>query len=66
MTHETTLDDFEPENSSDESRSLALEEQLLKPISLSVGLRLIPGRDDPLSLQNRGTERYLFRDDHDR
>jgi hypothetical protein len=50
MTGEATLDDFEPENSSDESRSLALEEQLLKPISPSVGLRLIPGRDDPLSL----------------
>ena len=66
MTHEATLDDFEAENTSDESRPLALEERLLTPISPSVGLRLIPGRGDPLYLQNRGTERYLFRDEHDR
>jgi len=43
-----------------------LEERLLTPISPSVGLRLIPGRGDPLYLQNRGTERYLFRDEHNR
>ncbi|WP_256736999.1 hypothetical protein [Haloferax volcanii] len=45
---------------------LTLEERLLSPISPSVGLRLIPGQGDPLYLQNRGTERYLFRDDHGR
>jgi uncharacterized C2H2 Zn-finger protein len=66
MTGKATLDDFEVEKPSDESRSLTLEERLLTPISPSVGLRLIPGRGDPLSLQNRGAERYLFRDDHDR
>ena len=66
MTGKATLDDFETENTTDGPRSLALEERLLTPISPSVGLRLIPGRGDPLSLQNRGTERYLFRDDHDR
>ena len=66
MTDEATLDDFKPENSAGESRSLTLEERLLTPISPSVGLRLIPGRGNPVSLQNRGTERYLFRDEHDR
>ena len=66
MTGEATLDDFETENSAGESRSLTLEERLLTPISPSIGLRVIPGREDPLYLQNRGTERYLFRDDHDR
>ena len=66
MTGKATLGDFEVEKPSDESRSLTLKERLLTPISPSVGLRLIPGRGDPLSLQNRGTERYLFRDDHDR
>ena len=35
-------------------------------MSPSIGLRVIPGRGDPLYLQNRGTERYLFRDGHDR
>jgi hypothetical protein len=66
MTGEATLDDFETETSSGESRSLSLEERLLTPISPSIGLRVIPGHGDPLYLQNRGTERYLFRDDHDR
>lgn len=66
MTSEVTLDEFEKETLSGESSSLALEDHLLSPISPSVGLRLIPGRGDPLYLQNRGTERYLFRDEHDR
>ena len=66
MTGEATLDDFEAEKPAGESHSLTLEERLLTPISPSVGLRLIPGRGDSLYLQNRGTERYLFRDDHDR
>jgi len=66
MTSEATLDDFESKNSPGESHSLTLEERLLKPICPSVGLRLIPGRGDPRYLQNRGTERYLFRDEHDR
>ena len=66
MTVEVTLDEFEAETSSGESSSIALEDRLLSPISPSVGLRLIPGRGDPLYLQNRGTERYLFRDEHDR
>ena len=66
MTSEATLDEFEAETSSGESRSLTLEERLLTPISPSVGLRVIPGRSDPLYLQNRETERYLFRDDYDR
>jgi len=66
MTVEVTLDEFEDETSSSGSNSVALEERLLSPISPSVGLRLIPGGGDPLYLQNRGTERYLFRDEHDR
>ena len=41
-------------------------DQLLKPVSPSLGLQLVPGRGDPIYLQNRGTERYLFRDDHER
>ncbi len=56
MTDEATLDYFEGENSAGESRSLTLEERLLAPISPSIGLRVIPGREDPLYLQNRGTE----------
>ena len=66
MTGEATLDEFEAETSSGESRSPSLEDRLLSPISPSVGLRLIPGRGDPFYLQNRGTERYLFCDEHDR
>ena len=66
MTGEATLDEFETETSSGESPSLTLEERLLTPISPSIGLRVIPGRGDPLYLQNRGTEQYLFRDAHDR
>ncbi|MBX0325050.1 hypothetical protein EGH21_18640 [Halomicroarcula sp. F13] len=66
MTSEATLGEFKVEESSGESRSPSLEERLLTPISPSVGLRLIPGRGDSLYLQNRGTERYLFRDEHDR
>jgi len=66
MTGEATLDDFKTENSTGEDRSLTLEERLLTPISQSIGLRVIPGRSDPLYLQNRGTERYLFLDDHNR
>lgn len=66
MTDEVTLDEFEAETSSRKSHSLALDERLLTPISPFVGLRLLPGRGDPLYLQNRGTERYLFRDEHDR
>lgn len=52
MTHEATLDDFVSRNSSGESRSSVLEERLLNPILPIVGLRLIPGRGDPLYLQN--------------
>ena len=66
MTHEATLNDFEPEKPLDETCSLALEDRLLTPISPTVGLRLIPGRGDQFYLQNHGTERYLFRDEHDR
>ena len=66
MTGEATLDDFKTEKPSDESRSLTLEERLITPISPSVGLQVMPGRGDPLTLQNRGTERYLFRDAYDR
>jgi len=65
MTQKATLEHFATNTSSD-SHSLTLEERLLTPISPSVGLRLIPGQGDPLYLQNRGTERYLFRDDHGR
>ena len=57
MTGKATLDDFEAEPSSEESSSFILEERLLTPISPSVGLRVIPGRGDPLYLQNRGRER---------
>lgn len=66
MTGEATLDDFEAEKSCGESSSITLEERILAPISPSTGLQVIPGRGDPLYLQNRGRERYLFRDDHDR
>jgi hypothetical protein len=66
MTSEATLDEFEAETSSGESRSLTLEERLLTPISPSIGLRVLPGRGDPLSLQNRATARCLFRDEHGR
>ena len=66
MTGKATLGDFKIENPSDESCSLTLEERLLTPISPSIGLRVIPGRGDPLCLQNRGPERYLFRDEHGR
>ncbi|GAB7120991.1 hypothetical protein [Natrinema pallidum] len=66
MTQNATLDDFVTGRSSRESGLLALEERLLNAISSTVGLRLIPGRGDPFYLQNRGTERYLFRDEYDR
>jgi uncharacterized C2H2 Zn-finger protein len=66
MTGEATLDDFKTENSTGEDRSLTLEDRLLSPISPSIGLRVIPSRGDPFYLQNRGTERYLFCDEHDR
>lgn len=62
MTRDATLDDFATGRSSGASRLMALEERLLIPSSSSVGLRLIPSRGDPLYLQNRGTEQYLFRD----
>ncbi|WP_396614063.1 hypothetical protein ACH9L7_19945 (plasmid) [Haloferax sp. S1W] len=65
MTQKATLDHF-AKSATEESSMLTLEERLLTPISPSVGLRLVPGRGNPLYLQNRGTERYLFRDEHDR
>lgn len=68
MTTNASLDEFVAGADSD-SRSdddLSVVNRLLKPISRSLGLRLIPGRGDPMYLQNRGTERYLFRDDHER
>lgn len=62
MTRDATLDDFATGRSSGETHLIALEKRLLTPISPSVGLRLIPSRGDPLYLQNRGMEQYLFRD----
>ena len=44
----------------------SLVDRLLEPISPTLGLRLIPGDGDPFYLQNRGTEQYLFRDEHSR
>ena len=38
----------------------------MKPVSPSLGLQPVPGRGDPIYLQNTETERYLFRDDHER
>ncbi|ESP86852.1 hypothetical protein K933_17252 [Candidatus Halobonum tyrrellensis G22] len=44
----------------------SLVERLLAPSSPTLGLRLIPGEGDSFYRQNRGTERYLFRDEHGR
>ncbi|PAU81477.1 hypothetical protein CK500_14330 [Halorubrum salipaludis] len=63
-----SLDEFVAEADSDSRTDddPSVVDQLLKPVSPSLGLRLVPGRGDPIYLQNRGTERYLFRDDHER
>ena len=49
-----------------DQRATSVVDRLLDPISPALGLRLIRGRSDSVYLQNRGTERYLFRDDHER
>ena len=71
MVHVTTnarLDEFAVEGDSDShpERGSSVVDRLLDPISPALGLRLIPGQDDSVYLQNRGTERYLFRDDNER
>jgi len=67
MTGNAALTDFEwaavePE----EPDPPSLEDRLLEPVSTDLGLRLIPGQGDPFYMKNRGEERYLFRDEHDR
>ncbi|QCP89556.1 hypothetical protein E6P14_01090 (plasmid) [Haloarcula marismortui ATCC 43049] len=56
----------EEDSNNQPERDPSVVERLLDPISPALGLRLIPGRGDPVYLQNRGTERYLFRDAHER
>ena len=68
MTTNASLDEFVAEADSDSQTDddSSVVDQLLKPVSPSLGLQLVPGRGDPLYLQNTGTERYLFRDNHER
>ena len=68
VTTNARLDEFAAEEDSDNQpeRDPSVVERLLDPISPAQGLRLIPGQGDPVYLQNRGTERYLFRDAHER
>lgn len=68
VTGNTQLDEFADrcDTASTSGDDLSVVDQLLKPVSPSIGLRLIPSRGDPIYLQNRGKERYLFRDEHDR
>lgn len=68
VTTNARLDEFAAEGDSDSQpeRAPSVVDRLLDPISPALGLRLIPGRGDSVYLQNRGTERYLFRDDHER
>jgi len=63
-----SLDEFVAEADSDSRTDddPSVVDQLLKPVSPSLGLRLVPGRGDPIYLQNRGNGRYLFRDDRER
>jgi hypothetical protein len=68
VTTNARLDEFTAEEDSDNQpeRDPSVVERLFDPISPAQGLRLIPGQGDPVYLQNRGTERYLFRDAHER
>ena len=68
VTTNARLDEFAVEGDSDSQpeRGPSVVDRLLDPISPALGLRLIPGQGDSVYLQNRGTERYLFRDDHER
>lgn len=68
VTTNASLDEFETESGSDSQLDddPSVVDRLLEPISPSLGLRLIPGHGDPMYLRNRGTERYVFRDDHER
>ena len=68
MTTNASLDEFVAEADSDSRTDddQSVVNRLLKPVSPSLGLQLVPGRGDPIYLQNRGTERYLFQDDHER
>ena len=68
VTTNSSLDEFVAEAGSDSRTDddPSVVNQLLKPVSPSLGLQLVPGRGDPIYLQNRGTERYLFRDNHER
>ena len=67
MSRDARLGEFtSDEEGSPESSAPSLVERLLEPISSTLGLRLIPGNGDPFYLQNRWTERYLFRDEYGR
>lgn len=67
MTENTTLSRFTTaETQPADPEPPSLEDRLLVPVSPTLGLRLIPGTGDPFYLKNRGQERYLFRDKHDR
>lgn len=67
MTENATLAAYtSTETESEDSAPPSLEDRLLAAVSTTLGLRLIPGTGDPFYLKNRGKERYLFRDDHDR
>jgi hypothetical protein len=68
VTANASLDEFATESDSDgqPNDDLSVLERLLEPTSPVLGLQLVPGCSDPVFLQNRGTERYLFRDDHGR
>jgi hypothetical protein len=67
MTENTTLTAYtSTETESEEPTPPSLEDRLLGAVSTTLGLRLIPGTGDPFYLQNRGKERYLFRDEYDR
>ena len=68
MTTNARLDEFEAKDDADSQpeRGQSAFDRLLDPISPALGLQLIPSRGDSVYLQNRGPERYLFRDDHER
>jgi hypothetical protein len=67
MTENATLAAYtSTETEPEDAAPPSLEDRLLGAVSTTLGLRLIPGTGDPFYLKNRGRERYLFRDDHDR
>jgi hypothetical protein len=67
MTENATLTAYtSTETEPEDAAPPSLEDRLLAAVSTTLGLRLIPGTGGPFYLKNRGNERYLFRDDHDR